>query len=343
MLVTLLDDSIAFDGNSPTKQPLGGAEKAVVGMAAALARRGHVVRVFNRCDLPTAVAGVSWQPLDECQAAHSDWIIANRDPRLLGLIPNANRRALKLVAPAGYLTKVQTFALLNQFKPVLLLQGSAHSVTVPGALLSFAAGVVADGVGEAYRQAGDMIPASPAYAVVTTHPASGLDWLLTLWIDKVFPRLPWAELQVYSAILERGAQGAAVPDDLRPTLERATAAKRQGVRLCQPLADPEMVEVYRKARVHLYPGSDRDMLCTTLAESQAVGLPAVARAKGSVVERVRNGATGYLAPDDDAFANLAVRLLNDPQTFRELSDNARAQQRRHGWDAAAADLERAMA
>jgi len=343
MLVTLLDDSIAFDGNTPTKQPLGGAEKAVIGMAAALARRGHVVRVFNRCELAAVIDGVSWQPLDECHATQSAWLIANRDPKLFGLIPNADRRALKLVAPADYLAKVQPFSMLNQYRPVLLLQGSAHSTTVPGALLSYAAGIVADGVGEVYRQAGDMIPESPAHAVVTTHPASGLDWLLTIWIEKVFPRLPWAELHVYSAILERGAQGAAVPDSLRPILARATAAQRQGVRLCRPLADPHMVEVFRRARVHLYPGSDHDLLCATLAESQATGLPAVARAKGSVAERIRNGATGYLAPDDDAFANLAVRLLNDAATFRELSDNARAQQRRHGWDEAAQDLERAMA
>ena len=57
MLITFLDDSIPFDGHSPVGQPLGGAEKAVVGLAVALAGRGHTVRVFNRCDLPVVVEG----------------------------------------------------------------------------------------------------------------------------------------------------------------------------------------------------------------------------------------------------------------------------------------------
>ncbi len=126
-------------------------------------------------------------------------------------------------------------------------------------------------------------------------------------------------------------------------LEQALAGEAQGVRLRRPRADPEMADAYRQARAHLYPGSERDVLCSTLAESQAVGLPAVARPLGAADERIRDGETGYLAPDDDAFANLAVCLLDDSDIFNRLSEEARADRKGATWDRAADEIERALA
>ena len=80
MLITFLDDSVPFDGATQDQKPLGGGEKAVAGLAEALAARGHMVRVFNRCAAPAVVDGVSWRRLDDCDAAHSDLVVAHRDP-----------------------------------------------------------------------------------------------------------------------------------------------------------------------------------------------------------------------------------------------------------------------
>ena len=49
MRVTLIDDTIPFDGNTAQLQPLGGAEKAFAGLAGGLGRSNHEVQVFNRC------------------------------------------------------------------------------------------------------------------------------------------------------------------------------------------------------------------------------------------------------------------------------------------------------
>ena len=38
MLITVLDDSIPFDGDTPNERPLGGGEKAVIGIAGAAGR-----------------------------------------------------------------------------------------------------------------------------------------------------------------------------------------------------------------------------------------------------------------------------------------------------------------
>lgn len=342
MLVTFIDDTVPFDGHSPNSHPLGGAQKSVVGLASMFAQRGHTVRVYNRCEFPVVADGVSWQPIDECEASQTDWLIVHRDPTLFRMIPDANRRALLLSAPADTLGKPESIAPMRQYKPALVLQGLAHSLLIPPALQSFAAATVVMGVADCYRTAEPMAPVNPPRAVVTTHPLRGLEWLLDVWMKHVHAKLPWAELHVYSAALEKGSLGAALPSSLKPILDLAVAAENCGVRLKRPLSDPEMVEVYRQARAHLYPSSSRDVLCNTLAESQAVGLPGVARPIGAADERLRNGETGYLAPDEESFANLTIRLLDDIDMFNRLSEKAREQQRNTSWVRAAEEIERVL-
>lgn len=343
MLVTFLDDSIPYDGHSPTSHPLGGGEKSVIGLAGALAKRGHTVRVFNGCETAVVIDGVSWQPLSDCQAAQSDWLIAHRNPVLLRKIPDAAHRAILLSAPGDTMAKSEPFQVLNEYRPTLLVQGFAHGLLIPPLLQSYNVGTLQLGVGDIYRNAGPMASVNPPHGVVTTHPLRGFAWLMDVWNARIYSRVPWAELHVYSAVLHKGSLGATVSAEVRPLLEQAKAAESRGLRIKQPLSDPEMVEVYRRARAHLYPSSSRDVMCSTLAESQAVGLPGVARPLGATDERMRDGETGYLAPDEAAFANLTVRLLDDTEMFNRLSEAARERQSTLTWDRAAEELERVLA
>jgi hypothetical protein len=344
MLVTFLDKSVPYDGHSPTSHPLGGGEKTVVGLAGALAKRGHTVRVFNGCEAPNVVDGVSWQPLKDCKAAQSDWLIAHRDPTLLRMIPDAARRAMLLTAPGDTLAKSEPFQALNEYRPTLFVQGLAHSLLIPPLLQTYDVTTLQPGISAIYREAEDMAPTTPPHAVVTTHPLRGFGWLMDIWNSRIHPRARRAELHVYSAVLHKGSLGAKVSTEVRLLLDQAMAADSRGVRIMRPMADPEMIDVYRRARVHLYPSSSRDVMCSTLAESQAVGLPAVARHLGATDERIRNGETGYLAPDAEAFANLAVQLFDDDgEMFDRLSQEARQRQRHLSWDRAAEELERSLA
>ena len=340
MLITVLDDSIPFDGDTPNERPLGGGEKAVVGLAEALAARGHMVRVYNRCAAPRVIDGVSWQPIDDCNAAHSDVAIAHRDPTLLRRAGGADGRVVLLSAPGDPAATPAALAAVREYRPTLVLQGIAHSQTIPPALQAASAATVTMGVARGFREAAEMAPASPPRAIFTGHPLRGLDWLLDLWRAKVHARAPWAELHIYSGLFSAGAAGAALPEAVAPLFARAREAEARGVRIARPGSDPEMIGAYRAARVHLYPSSSRDVLCHTLAESQAVGLPAVVRPLGAADERVRTGVTGYAAANEDAFADYAVRLLDDDDMFARFSGEARARQRHAAWNRAASEVER---
>lgn len=337
MRIALFDDSIEFDGYLPDSFPLGGAEKAFASLASALAGRGHDVSVYNRCSYALTIEGASWKTWDGRRPLETDVLIAFRRPSLLLEVRKAAHRVLWVTAPPEYLDKPAARKLLASVEPTVVLIGATQAARWHGPKVPTA--VIEPGVRTPYLAEGAALTADTPTAVTTTHPRHGLDWLLDLWVERIHPAVPKAELHVYSALLARSRVGGDVPEEFRPLLAKAEAAVEKGVRIREPLGDNAMSLAYRAARVHLYPGHRDDMACWTLAESQACGLPAVARPVGAVHERVVNGQTGYIVPDDEAFANVTVQILTDDGVFQGLSKVAGAFERKRTWDMAAAAFE----
>lgn len=336
MHITLVDDSIPFDGYSSSSRPLGGAEKAFAALPGALARLGHTVQVFNRCRWGMYVENAQWDTLDGKKPLRTDVLIAYRKPQLLEFIRHAGRRVFWHTGPGRLLERPATRGLLDTHKPFLLLVAQAQARGFDAKGLS--GGLLPMAVRPDYL-AGEPRPQDPPRAVVTTHPSHGLDWLLDLWVAKIRPRVPEAELHIHSMTLAAAAEGAEVDEALRPLAAKVAAAAGHGVSVHRPQGDYLMSEALKEAAVHLYPGHADDMGAYTLMESQAAGCPAVIRALGGAPERIADGVTGYAAPDDDAFANLAAMLLTDRSVAREMGAEARAAWKGRTWDGAAAALE----
>ncbi len=299
------------------------AQKGLVDLAEALAASGHTVRVFNNCELATVVRDVSWVPLEEAAAASTDLLVAHQDPELLDLVPDVGTRVLWLTGSGRPLVKPEPFAAAARHRPLLVYQGEAHLKTIPDAFLAFDGARIPNGVGVAFLEAEEPVPSVTPVAVVTTHPLLGLEWLIGIWRRRIHGRLPWAELHVFSSALYGAVEGRSPAPAYARIHAVVQAAEKSGVRVRKPLQDHEMVKVLRSARVHLYPSDDNEVAAATLAESQAVGVPAVARPLGAVGERIADGTTGVLAGDDNAFAEYAIRLLDDQATYSRMSEHAR--------------------
>lgn len=348
MRIVLIDDSISFDGDSPAKRPLGGAEKAFAHLATALAKRGHDVIAVNRIESPVKISGVHWLPFDTPRPPEADVLIAFRKPQLLFEMDGVDKKILWLAGDAKILHKPVHQARLDKAEPILVFQSQGHKATFDP-WRYFRTAVIEPGVGAAYltpapgeedetaEAAAERRPAKKA--LITTHPAHGLDWVLDKWSEVIHPKAPDATLEIVSAALFKAGNGGEASERLKPIFEKATQLADKNVRFAKPLADPGMVELYQDACVHLYPGIAGETYCWTLAESQAAGLPAVAMETGAASDRVRNGQTGFLVPDNAAFANVAAHLLTSPATQANMARDCRVMQRARGWDRVAAEFE----
>lgn len=344
MQITMIDFSIAFDGSSPNERALGGAEKAFARLAAALAGRGHTVAAINRCANQIRLDDVDWLPWDSPRPPETDVLMAFRRPMLLDEVDEAAHRTLWLWDGPKLLDRPEHKRVIERQRPTLVFTGNAHRDAL-NSWRDLRQAVIVPGVDRAYTDAAeDEIGIPNPVAVLTTHPLHGLTEIVRLWSARIHPERPEARLRVYSAGLWRGIEGDEVDAKLQPAMDAVRAAAENGVEVRPPLADPGMAAVYRRASAHLYPVIKGEMYGSTLAESQAAGTPAVVHASAgasrALSERVRNGQTGYMAPDDDAFVNLTLGLLEpDSAMYQSLGREARATQGARGWDQAAIEFE----
>ncbi len=320
--VVMTDDGIAFDGTTPASAALGGAEAAFLIVAEALAARGHRVRVRNRCAAALTHRCVDWAPLDASLPESCDLYVANRGHRLIGLVPRAGRRLFWIHNPGTYLRKFRYVRALSQYRPIIVTSGAYHARTVPWWMPSGGRAIIPYAMPEEFRGLAPFDRPPPPRAIFTSNPLRSLDWLLDRWEERIHPALPQAELHLYSGPGVYGASGEKHASAMRSVLARAATLAGKGVRCFAPLPRPALVAALRDARVMLYRGDPGETFCLAVAEAQALGLPAVVQPIGSLPERVKDGITGFVAPDEESFATRAIALLSDDALWRRHHEAA---------------------
>ena len=333
------DDGVAFDGLSPARGPLGGAEAAFLAAAEALAARGHRVEVRNRCAAAMTHNGVAWAPLGSGVPESCDLYIANRSDHLIGLASQARRRAFWIHNPGRYLKKWRYIRALWRHRPVIVTTGRYHESTVPRWMPGGGRVSIPYAIPEAFRNAAPLTAPPPPRAIFTSNPLRGLDWLLEQWERRIRPALPQAELHLYCGPAVYGAAGAAKAAPMRAVLARAESLAGKGVRLFAPLPRAGLIAALRHSRVMLYRGDENETFCMAVAEAQALGVPAVVQPLGSLPERVRDGVTGFVAGDEESFARRALALLGDDGLWRRQHEAALRLQQGLGADEVAQRFE----
>lgn len=336
--IVMADDGIAFDGRAAASGPLGGAETAFVALAEALAARRHRVEAFSHCREALCHNGVDWAPIEQGVPEACDLYIGNRGHRVIGLAPRAKRRLFWLHNPAHYLKKPRVLCRLAWYRPTLVTTGHYHAATVPRAAILNGLEIIPYGVLELFRHAERREPPPPR-AVFTSNPRRGLDWLLDLWTARIRPAVPEAELHIFAgpAVYQGGAAKDA--EQMERVLSRADALRDAGVRHHMPLGRELLALTLAGARVMLYRGDPGETFCLSLAEAQAMGVPAVVQPLGCVAERVADGTSGRVAADADAFAAAAIGVLRDDDLWRRWHQGALQTRRGLGWDEVAARYE----
>jgi glycosyltransferase involved in cell wall biosynthesis len=340
--IVMADDGIAFDGALAEGAPMGGAEAAFVGLAEALARRGHRVTIYNNCTAPLDHNGVAWRRLADGMPESADLYIANRGDRLLRHVERARRTIFWIHNPAGYLLKWRYLAKLARRRPLIVFSGPSHAATYPRWAPSGGRVVIPYGIAEIFRTAMPAAAPPPPRALFTSNPLRGLDWLLDVWERRIRPAVPRAELHVFSGPRTYGAAGARKAEAMLPVLARAAAMLHAGVVLREPVAKAALAAEMRAMRLFLYRGDLGETFCAAAGEAQAMGIPGVVQDIGSLRERIVDGVTGTVARDETAFADAAIRLLGNDALWLRQHAAALARQRGFGWQEAAAEFEKLL-
>jgi glycosyltransferase involved in cell wall biosynthesis len=343
--IVMADDGIPFDGKTPEAGPLGGAESAFVSLANALAQRGHSVVAYTSCLEPLDHKGVAWRPISGGLPDAADLYIANRGSRLLNSVKQARAVVFWIHNPAKYLLKRRYLWLLWRRRPTIVFSGTYHASTYPAWAPGGPRLIIPYAIHEPFRVVAGPTAPPPPRAVFTSNPLRSLDWLIELWVTRVHPAVPRAELHVFSGPTTYGTAGAAKAGEMAPVLAHARAMAECGIVLREPLPRDRLAEELAGFRVFTYRGSEDETFCMAAGEAQAAGVPAVVCDSGCLSERVRNRDTGFVVTaeegrDERDFAAATIKLLTDDHLWQRLHNGALTHQRGRGWDEAAADFER---
>jgi len=341
-VIRMADDGIAFDGDTLSRGPLGGAETAFISLAEALAARGHDVTIHNHCGASMKRHGVVWEPLEKGVPETADLYIANRGDRLIHLVPDARARVFWTHNPAQYLNKWRYWRKMARWRPTVVFSSEFHARSIAAWMPTGGKETIPYGISEAFLAADPPADPPPPHVAFTSSPLRSLDWLLDLWEQGIRPHLPGAELHVFSSPKTYGAHGDARADAMNAVLDRARTMAELGVVLRDPLPKADLAEALTGFRVILYRGDPGETYCLAVGEAQAVGVPAVVQDIGCVAERVVEGETGFVAADDTDFARRGCAILKDDELWRRLHAAALAQQRQWSWDDAAAAFEKLL-
>jgi glycosyltransferase involved in cell wall biosynthesis len=334
MQIVRADDGLPFDGLTPQERPLGGAESAFVALAEALAAGGDEVTAYAKDARALEHAGVRWRAYGGTLPASADLYIANRSPRLVGAKLQARTRVFWLHNPAQFLAKPRYLWPIIRRRPTLVMAGPSHASTAP-AWLPARRAIIPLGVEPAFLDRPRDAGAPPPRAVFTSNPMRGLAPLLILWREAIRPRVPNAELHIFSGPQVYNATGRNA-SAMRAALADAEANAAHGVVIRTPVPKVVLARELASARALLYLGDPGETFCLAVAEAQAMGVPAVVRPVGSVGERVRHAETGFIEKDLSAFADRSVQLLTDDALWTRFSAAALAGRDALTWPKSAA-------
>jgi glycosyltransferase involved in cell wall biosynthesis len=341
--IVIADSTNRYDGRSLATQPLGGTESSVCHMAAALARRGHEIVCYTRCEAPIEHDGVAWRRLDGPRPVAPEHYVAIQHPRLLGFARSPRHRAIWMMWRPNNLRHYKQIWRMWLHRPRVMFisayQAGLYSRWLPPLERRR---VVSLGLPEQVRGQAPLAAPPPPRAIFASNPSRHLAWLLQVWARSILPRVAGAKLRLYGIRnydwrydepwRERGLDIlASLPPTARDSVELRATATRE-----------ELWAAMRASRVMLYGGHSSEMFCLSLAEAQALGVPAVIRPVAVLPERVRDGETGFIRADDAGFAAAAVELLTDDALWRRQHEAALRRQQGWSWDESAAQFERAL-
>ena len=94
----------------------------------------------------------------------------------------------------------------------------------------------------------------------------------------------------------------------------------------------EMIDEMKNYRALTYLGHKSDIFTLTAEEAIKMCLPVVTFGIGSLKERVSHNETGFIAKNDQEFADYTIKLLNDDKFYLDLKSKMKNKRKENSWE-----------
>lgn len=322
------------------RKAIAGTQTAFVELSKALSNLGHEVVILTRTIELIDTKFYKWLNLDESNTEDEfDLMIVNVSVGLFHQFRHvkAKKKVLWIHNEAKYLLYWSRLKYLILYRPIIVFSGNYHASTLPFFIPTGGRCIIPYGLSNQVfiSQRNSLVIPSPK-VFFTSNPLRSLRWLVDLWVDKIYPEIPEAELHVFSSWQTYGKWGESVKTRMKNEMEYASGFSDYNVIIRDVLPKTELFKEMMTGRAIFYRGDKAETFCLAIAEAQALGLPAVVTDLGSMNERVANGITGYVAQSDNDFVRFAKEILVNNDLWTEMSHKSRELGNSFTWEKAAA-------
>ena len=152
-------------------------------------------------------------------------------------------------------------------------------------------------------------------AVYNIRSNRNLDKLIKIWCEKIFPINDEFKLYITPGLIDYNSY------HINNNIFLRTLGSRS-----------EMIDELKNYRGLTYPGHKSDIFTLTAEEAIKLCLPVVTFGIGSLKERVTHMETGFIAKNDQEFADYTIKLLNDDSFYLNLKRKMQKKRKENNWD-----------
>jgi glycosyltransferase involved in cell wall biosynthesis len=142
-----------------------------------------------------------------------------------------------------------------------------------------------------------------------------LDKLIKIWCEKIFPINNEFKLYITPEIIDYNDY------HLNNNIFLRTIGSRT-----------EMIDELKNYRALTYLGHKSDIFTLTAEEAIKLCLPVITFGIGSLKERVTHMETGFIAKNEQEFANYTIKLLNDDNFYLNLKKKMYIKRKENNWE-----------
>jgi glycosyltransferase involved in cell wall biosynthesis len=327
-----------FDADLEVKS-IAGTQTAFIELSRAFEKLGNTVNVYTDSLRVLATERRTWNQLSQVDMSIDyDLMIVNVSPYLFDNFKHikTRKKILWIHNEAKYLLYWYRLKYLLKYLPIVVFSGKYHKSTLPFFIPTGGKKIIEYGLSESVLQSPTVEAQNRNLKVYfTSNPLRSLRWIVDLWVKKIHPQVPTAELHVFAGWKTYGAWGLSVKKMMQIEIDYAALFASSNVIIREVIPKTILFEEMRNGRAIFYRGDKAETFCLAVAEAQALGLPAVVCDLGSMKERVEHGVTGFILKSEDAFAESAIRVLKDEKLHAWMSNNAILASKNLTWLSAA--------
>ena len=337
MRIIFIDNSVNFTSSSLILKALDSLQKILINFSSELSRKNHEVVFYNKTENEKIEEGVSWKKIDNLEHDYADILIVVQQIDLLEYKIKAKIKFLLLHYKTNdYFNKDSLVQILKE-KICFLYTNNYVVNSLPDNFRFVPKLHLKIGVDRSFIEYKNN-SFNYSNVFVTTHPLKGMDWLIDLWLKYVNIKLPWAELHIYSKLLDSNTKISNIKiRNIKLALE---LNKGSGISIRAPLSQEKFISKLSQYKLHACPSLDNELHYLSILESQAFGIPVIARETATIYDCIYHNETGYIVRDKQSFAKKIIEVLSDNKLFLSLRSNSKLNNFIIPWEDVINDFER---